>query len=294
MTRITIAGGTGTLRDALPAALAGRGIRVRMLMTDSLPARSACGGDNIEFMSVDPEDSGALRRAFRDTDRACLWTGAVGGQARYDLALIDAALQAGVPYLVNVAQSATVDGCGYPGYEPQGETDAYLAARGGLTTLVRPSLSMDRVFAAARSFVPLGQWGGSAGSGRAGLVDDRDVVAATARILLEGEQRHGHKTYRLTGPAAVTMGYIADYLSESQGRLIKYHYRTVEEQRRVYQDAGLTSQVIDRLLVVETQIRQGMFAATTTDVQDLTGLPARSVIAWIREHRADFAPRPAD
>ncbi|WP_213990730.1 NmrA family NAD(P)-binding protein [Sodalis sp. dw_96] len=287
MIRVTIAGGTWAAVDKLAGALAGQGVRVRVLTENPLRARENYDRGNVEYMAIHLEDPLSLRVAFQDTDRAFLAGGDRERPSRYDLALIDAAVRAEVPYLVNLSEGG---GCvGQSARLWQSETDIHLAAQGVTTTRIHPALSLDAVFAVAAQFVPPGLWGGTASSGQAALVDLRDVVSAVARILLEGAEGHGGKIYHLNGPAAVTMGYIADYLAENLSRRVRYHHRGEDEQRTIYQQAGLLTPRIDALLEQDNLIRHGFYADTSADLFDLNHRPARTAIAWIKEHRGDFS-----
>jgi NAD(P)H dehydrogenase (quinone) len=286
MIRVTIAGGTWTAVDKLTDTLAAQGARVRVLTDAPHLARGHRDKGNVEYMAIQREDSLSLRVAFQDTDRAFLAGGDPQRPCRYDLAMIDAAVQAEVPYLVNLSEGG---GCpGQSARQWQSETDRHLAAQGITATRIHPALSLDAVLAVAARFVPLGLWGGIAGSGQAALVDSSDVAAAAARILLEGAERHADKIYHLTGPTAVTMGYIADYLEENLSRRVRYHYRARDEQRTLYLRAGLLPPLIDALLGQDTLIREGFYAETTPDLFALTQRPALTVIDWIKEHRGDF------
>jgi len=292
MTRITLAGGMGTAMDTLSRVLAGPGIRIRVLITDSYRGQNAYGEGAIEFIRLDLQDAGALKAAFQDTDRACIWTDANDQHAGFEQALIDAALLSGVTYLVNIRESAAGTRSravrGLPPIDPLGQTRGRFTGQEIVTTLVYPSIYMESIFALASVWVPLGRWGGTAGNGRAALVHHLDVLTATARILREGPAHHGEKIYYLTGPTAVSLGYIADYLSQSLGHKVTYRYRTPGEQGRIYRDAGLSPKAIGYLLAVDKSIRLGEAAMTTEDLTALIGRPAKSVVDWISEHRADF------
>ncbi len=291
MTRITLAGGIGTTMAALSRILAGPGIRIRVLITDSYHGQNTYGDESVEFIRLDVQDAGSLKAAFQDTERACLWTGAHADHAGLDQAFVDAASLAGATFLVNVRDNAWACARDMLDRQPQdvlGRTRIHSTGHWIVTTLVCPSIYMESIFALATAWVPLGHWGGTAGNGRAGLVDRLDVLTAMACILREGPERHGEKVYYLTGPAAVSMGYIADYLSQSLDHRVTYRYRTDEEQQQIYRDAGWSPKAIAQIVAMEKSIRLGLAAKTTDDLTALIGRPAKSVIEWITEHRADF------
>lgn len=289
MTRITVAGGRWAAADNLIRALTGLEVKVRLLTQNPRQAYEIYGKNSVEFMGIDINDPLSLRVGFQDTDRALLFSGVAEQPSRHDIALIDAAVQAGVPFLVNLSAGGDVDYRRQSMLDWLSKTDEHLFAQGMLTTLIHPAVSLDAVFDVAANFLQTGQWGGVAGNGRAAFVDLRDVVSATVRVLLEGPKRHGNKIYHLTGPSAVSMGYIADCLSENPVRPIRYHHRSLEEQRRVFRQAGLPSARIDALLAQESLIRDGFYAPTTADVFDLIGRPACSAVSWIAEHFGDIA-----
>ena len=292
MTRITLAGGIGAVMDALSRILTGPGIRIRVLITDSYCGQNVYGDAVIEFVRLDLHDAGSVKAAFQQTDRACIWTGSHDDFASVDLSLIDAARLANVPYLVNVHDSAAWADTGHVLQRQQidlaGRPGDNVFVPGVVTTLVCPSIYMQSIFALASAWVPLGLWGGTAGNGRVGLVNRLDVLTATACILRDGPERHGEKIYHLTGPAAVSLGYVADYLSQSLGHTVKYRHRTGEEQRRIYRSAGVSATSIEQILSMEQSIRLGEAAKVTGDVPALTGRPAGSVIDWIAGHRSIF------
>ncbi|MEA9390511.1 hypothetical protein SJI19_08150 [Acerihabitans sp. TG2] len=282
--------------DSLSRILAGPGIRIRVLITDSYRGQNVHGDTVIEFIRLDMQDGGSVKVAFQDTDCACIWTGIHEDIAGFDRFLVDAAQLAGVPFLVNVCDSAVWAAMEsmleQPAQNLTGHLRHGLPVRRTVTTLVYPSIYMQSIFAVASAWVPLGLWGGTAGNGRAGLVDRLDVLTATAAILRDGPERHGEKKYHLTGPAAVSLGYVADYLSQSVGHNVTYRYRTQEEQRSIYQTAGLSAQAITQILAMEKSIRLGVVDKVTGDVLTLTGRPAGSVIDWIAGHRTLFGLSP--
>ena len=69
---------------------------------------------------------------------------------------------------------------------------------------------------------------GPAGEGRVAAVARADVARAAAAVLLDSDE-HAGATYDLTGPEALTLGEVAQILSEETGREVRFHDETVEE-----------------------------------------------------------------
>jgi NAD(P)H dehydrogenase (quinone) len=285
---ITVAGGTGLVGKSLTEALVAEGGHVRVLTRDPVAARAAFGDAKLEIVGVDFDDAATLRAAFTGSDKAFMSYGTSERQVRDEIALIDAAIQADVPYLVNLS----VGGAG--GTHPakvvrwHTEIDAYLATTGIASTVVRPTTFTDTMLKLAANFVRSDAWGGLAGAGRVALIDSRDVAAVSAVILTEGPQRHAGRIYDISGPAAVTMDEVAGYISAALGIRVEYHARAEAEQRAALQSAGLPGLLIDVLLGVDDITRDNLYAVPSPTVFDLTGRPPRSVKAWVDEHVSLF------
>jgi NAD(P)H dehydrogenase (quinone) len=285
---ITVAGGTGLVGKSLTEALVAEGGQVRVLTRDPVAARAAFGDAKLEIVGVDFDDAATLRAAFTGSDKAFMSYGTSERQVRDEIALIDAAIQADVPYVVNLS----VGGAG--GTHPakvvrwHTEIDAYLASTGIASTVVRPTTFTDTMLKLAANFLRSDAWGGLGGAGRVALIDSRDVAAVSAVILTEGPQRHAGRIYDVSGPAAVTMDEVAGYISATLGTRVEYHARAEAEQRAVLQSAGLPGLLIDVLLGVDDITRDNLYAVPSATVFDLTGRPPRSVEDWVDEHVSLF------
>jgi uncharacterized protein YbjT (DUF2867 family) len=286
---ITLAGGTGLIGKSLTQALVREGEEVRVLTRDPIAAAAAFGDAKLEISGVDFDDTATLRSAFTGSDKAFLSYGTTDRQVRDEIALIDAAIDAGVPYLVNLS----VGGAG--GTHPANvvrwhtEIDAYLATTGVAATVVRPTTFTDSMLKIASNFVRSGAWGGLGGAGRVALIDIRDVAEVFAVILTEGPQRHAGKTYDISGPVAVTMDDVARYISAALGTQVEYHARTDAQQRAVLESAGLPGLLVDVLIGVDDITRDDVYAVPSPTVFDLTGHAPRSVKDWVHEHISLFA-----
>jgi uncharacterized protein YbjT (DUF2867 family) len=286
---ITLAGGTGLVGKSLTQALVRDGEQVRVLTRDPDAAAAAFGDAKLEIVGVDFDDAATLRAGFTGTDKAFMSYSTTDRQVRDEIGLIDAALGADVPYLVNLS----VGGAG--GTHPANvvrwhtEIDAYLASTGVASTVVRPTTFTDTMLKLAANFMRSGAWGGLGGAGRVALIDSRDVAAVFAVILTEGPQRHAGKIYDISGPTAVTMDEVAEYLSAALGTRIEYHARTEAQQRVLLESAGLPGLLVDVLIGVDDITRDNVYAMPSPTVFELTGHPPRSVKDWVEEHVSLFA-----
>jgi uncharacterized protein YbjT (DUF2867 family) len=286
---ITLAGGTGLVGKTLTQALVRDGEQVRVLTRDPKAAATAFGNAKLEIVRVDFDDTATLRSAFTGSEKAYLSYSTTDRQVRDEIALIDAAIDADVPYLVNLS----VGGAGgtHPANVVQWHTeiDAYLASTGVASTVVRPTTFTDTMLKIAASFVRLGAWGGLGGAGRVALIDSRDVAEVFAVILTDDPQRHAGKIYDISGPAALTMDEVAGYISAALRTHVEYHARTEAQQRTVLESTGLPALLVDVLIGVDDITRDNVYAMPSPTVFDLTGHPPRSVKDWVKEHVSLFA-----
>jgi NAD(P)H dehydrogenase (quinone) len=286
---ITVAGGTGLVGQPLTRALVGAGEQVRVLTRDPKAARVAFGDANVEITGVDFDDAATLRAGFAGSDKAFISYGTTDRQVRDEIALIDAAIQAEVPYLVNLSVGGAGGTHQANVVQWHTEIDAYLASTGVASTVVRPTTFTDSMLKLAANSVRSGAWGGLGGAGRVALIDSRDVAAVFAVILTEGPQRHAGEVYDISGPAAVTMDEVAGYISEALGTRVEYHARTEAAQRAVLESAGLPGLLVDVLLGVDAITRDNVYAVPSPTVFDLTGHAPLSVKDWVDEHVRLFA-----
>jgi NAD(P)H dehydrogenase (quinone) len=293
MPLIAIAGATGTVGAKLTWQLLAAGARVRVLSRNPEKAKALFNNsENCEVAGIDFDTPGSLRQAFKGADRAFLCTGTSEHQVRDEIALIDAAVQAGVPYLVSLSVGGADSGSAANTSNVLAwhtEIDTHLAAQGVASTLLRPATFTDTLVRVASKFVPKGAWGGTAEDGLISAVDTRDVAACAAAILLEGPERHAQKVYTLTGPAPVTMDGLAALLAASLGEPVRYIRRSADEQRALYLASGFPPLMVEVLLGLDDLTRGNAYAEPTGDVLALTGRAPRSVAAFVRERAGNFA-----
>jgi NAD(P)H dehydrogenase (quinone) len=288
---ITLAGGTGLVGKTLTQALVRDGEQVRVVTRDPAAAAAAFGGAKLEIVGVDFDDPATLRSAFTGSDKAFMSYGTSDRQVRDEIALIDAAISAEVPYLVNLSvagsRGAHVDSANVLQWHT--EIDEYLEATGIAATVVRPTTFTDFMVNLAAKFAQSDAWGGLGGAGRVALIDTRDVAKVFEVILTDDPQRHVGKVYDISGPTAATMDELADLISAVSGAPVNYHTRNEAEQRAVLQSAGLGQLLVDILIGIDALTRNNVYAVPSPTVLDLTGQAPRSVKDWVQEHISLFS-----
>ncbi len=136
----------------------------------------------------------------------------------------------------------------------------------------------------------------SAGSGRVGWIDARDVAASASAALTEPllteplltEQLRND--YVLTGPRGLSYTNAATIIATQTGRSMHVRDLTVDQVTARYRAAGLPAEFAGSLAATEDDVRAGRYDEVTTSVLDLTGRPPRTFEDFVREHAAEWQP----
>lgn len=125
----------------------------------------------------------------------------------------------------------------------------------------------------------------------------RDDCVACAEAVLTGAGHEG-QTYNITGPELQTFAEVAAILSEVTGAPIAYSDASDEEQYAMFDAMGIPRRPIDDqavggifwnsddMVTFGQAIREGFLEVCSTDVEKLTGRPARSVRQMIEDNAA--------
>jgi uncharacterized protein YbjT (DUF2867 family) len=200
-----------------------------------------------------------------------------------ELNVVASAARAGVGHVVKATSKASADS---PIARRRGQTEieAGLAASGVPHTLLRSNAYMQNVLALTPAIARTSGFGSSAGQGRMGMIDARDVAAVAASIAASPAP-HAGQTYWLTGPALISYYDIAAVLSELLGRTITYRELTFDQDKDAMIRAGVPEQIAEMNAQAASLTADGDAAWVTDDVPSLLGRPARS----FEEFATDYA-----
>jgi NAD(P)H dehydrogenase (quinone) len=280
--RIALAGGTGRVGSALAARLADDPVELLVLTRN--PA-AACLPPGVAVAAVDFDAPAALAQTLRGVERLFIAHGTSPRQVANEIALIDAAVAAGVRHVVKLSVLGPPSQL-HP-LDWHMRIEAHLATRDVGYTVLRPSTFAD-VLARAAEPVAEGTWGGAAGEGRVNFIDAHDVADAARTVLLDGTEPDAQRAYHLTGPRAWSMQEVAAELSRLLGHTVTYHDRSPSQQRALLLAAGVNEFVAGLLLGLDQMFRQSVYSEVTSTVEQLTGTPARPLTEWLAANIAAF------
>jgi len=280
MILVTTAGKVGSETARL---LAQREVPVRVLVRDPDKAK-ALADAGAEIAVGDLAVPASIDEAMAGVTSVVLVSPAVPAQ---ELNVVASAARAGVGHVVKATSKATADSP-IARRRWQTEIEAGLAASGVPHTLLRSNAYMHNVLALAPAIAKTSGFGSSAGQGRTGMIDARDVAAVAAGIAASPAP-HAGKTYWLTGPALISYYDVAAVLSKLLGRTITYRELTFDQDKDAMISAGVPGPVAEMNAQAASLTADGDAAWVTDDVPSLLGRPARSFGEFATDYATAFS-----
>ena len=274
---------TGKVGSEAARLLAQREVPVRVLVRDPDKAK-ALADAGAEIAVGDLAVPASIDEAMAGVTSVVLVSPAVPAQ---ELNVVASAARAGVGHVVKATSKATADSP-IARRRWQTEIEAGLAASGVPHTLLRSNAYMHNVLALAPAIAKTSGFGSSAGQGRIGMIDARDVAAVAAGIAASPAP-HAGKTYWLTGPALISYYDVAAVLSRLLGRTITYRELTFDQDKDAMIRAGVPGPVAEMNAQAASLTADGDAAWVTDDVPSLLGRPARSFGEFATDYATAFS-----
>jgi uncharacterized protein YbjT (DUF2867 family) len=238
----------------------------------------------VDVAEGDLDDSASVDAAMHGVTSLVLVSPAVPAQ---ELGVIDSAARAGVGHVVKITSKASAKSP-IARQRGQAEIEAGLIASGLNYTLLRNNFYMQNFLMLAPTIAQTESFGSSAGAGRVGFIDTRDVASVAAEIAA-APAGHVGATYLLTGPELLSYADVAAALSVALGRSIVFSPRTVEEDAQEMIDAGVPAAIAEMNAHAVSLIADGEADWLSHDVPTILGRPAGSFEQFATDHAAAFA-----
>ncbi|MFL6122991.1 NAD(P)H-binding protein [Actinophytocola sp.] len=274
---ILVTGATGTIGSGVVQLLTERGVPFRAMSRNPVDLPNA--------VRADFTDPASLATALAEVDTVFLVTAPPTPSPAHDLALLDAAGEAGVTKIVKLSAIGT-------GEQFEGAVlgAAHLAAEQAIVdsglawTMLRPC-GFASNFLAYRPLIDANEpIPDMLGPARQAVVDPRDVSAVAVEALLD--DAHNGRRYDLTGPELVTFADQAAILERVLNRPVKTV--TVDAATQLAA-AGMSTEAIAQVTTGVGWARAGGAAYVTEHVSGILGRPARSFEQWATDHQAAFS-----
>jgi uncharacterized protein YbjT (DUF2867 family) len=280
MILVTTAGKVGSEAVCL---LRQQDVPVRVLVRDPAKAK-ALADAGAEITAGDLADPASIDEAMAGVTTVILVSPGVPAQ---ELNVVGSAARAGARHIVKATSKASADSP-IARRRWQAEIEAGLAASGLPHTLLRSNAYMQNVLALAPAIAKTSSFGSSAGRGRTGMVDARDVAAVAAAVAA-APAPHAGKTYWLTGPELISNNDVAAVLSNLLGRTITYRQLSLDEDKDTMIRAGVPEQVAQMNAQAFSLTAEGDAEWVTDDVRSLLSRPARSFEQFAADYATAFS-----
>lgn len=279
---IVVTGATGRVGGATTRSLAAAGADVRALVRDADRADLARTGE-AQVAVGDFDEPATLDAAFDGADVLVLVSPGVPEQ---EIAAVDAARRAGIEHVVYLTSKASADSP-IARRRWHHAVEQHILGAGLAWSFLRSNAYMQNTLALAPVIRRTGGFASSAGEGRMGMVDARDVAAVAAAIARDPAQHHD-ATYLLTGPTAITYREVAAVLSELLGRPVDYRVSTFEDDRAAMRAAGVPDAVATMNAQAFSLNATGDADWLSQDVERITGSRPRDFHRFATDHLAAF------
>jgi len=280
MILVTTAGKVGSEAVLL---LRQREMPVRVLVRNPEKAK-ALADAGAEIAAGDLDAPASIDAAMAGITAVVLVSPGVPAQ---ELNVIHSAARAGAGHVIKVTSNASADSL-IARRRWQTEIEAGLTASGLGHTLLRSNAYMQNVLALAPAIAKTSGFGSSAGQGRVGMIDARDVAAVAAGVAASPAP-HAGKTYWLTGPELISYSGVAAVLSKLLGRPITYRELSFEHDKDAMIRAGIPEPIAEMNAQAFTMIADGDAEWVTEDVPSLLRRPARSFEQFASDYAAAFS-----
>jgi len=281
-----VTGASGNIGRRVTEALITRGERPRVFAR--APSRiRARFGERVETVQGDLRAPSQLAAALEGVD--ALFLVSSGPElAEIDALAAKAAKAAGVKRLVKLsALGSRAKGITTAVARWHADGEAAIRASGISYTFVQPVGFMSNALEWARSIKSQGVVRASTGDGRIAMIDPDDI-AEVATIALTSSAHQG-ETLAITGPEALTYAEMTAKLSAAIGKPLVFESISDAQARSNLLGFGLAPDLVDALILLWSEVREGLVSIVTDAVERVTGHKATTFDQWARAHASEFS-----
>jgi len=279
-TTILVTGAAGNLGREVVAQLHARGARVRRLDRRAVDPRPG-----IESVVGDLTEPSTIRAALANVDAVFLVWPLLDVTPAHQLAEVFVEAAPRIVYL----SSTAVDDRGFDQSDPIVQVHADMEALLKKADLRPVILRSDTLASNARGWTAQLRAGNVVAGPdfpRTAVVDQRDVAAAAAGVLLSPETQPDHGPYLLTGPELLNRADQVVRLGAALGRRLRFAAVPIELARTQMLADGRPPALVEAL--ISAALRRPESNLITDHVERLTGRPAGTFARWAADHAAEF------
>jgi NAD(P)H dehydrogenase (quinone) len=294
MTRVLVTGATGATGLATVQSLHGSDVQVRALVHNDDARSDPLRELGAEVVTGDLLDINSVASAMDGMDAAYFVYPVQPRLIDATAYFAQAATEAGVSAIVNMSQRpARREAKSHASLNHWIAEQVFERAEVPATHL-RSSLFADWLLYAGQvdRIVGTNVLALPFGDGRFSPISSQDQGRVIATILSDPAP-HAGQVYYLNGPEVMTGKTIADAVGDVLGRTISYYPMPIADFQAIVTDIPYLGPFFAQHIgAVANDLQNGVFEATNTTVQDITGVAPMSIRDFVRMHLDDFVPRP--
>ncbi len=274
-----IVGANGKIGSRVAAALAGQGQPVRVFVRDVQAARETFGS-TVQVLQGDLNEPHSVRAAMEGVEQMLLCTPTSPDQTRQQNGVIDAAKDAGTPYVVKVSGLATFAGSFVDSGRWHAETEAYLQQSGLAFTCLHPYFFMQNFAPQLDAIRQSGKLRSGVAEAAIAMVDAGDIAEVIVKLMLNPDLAP-RQTLPLTAAQALTYAQTAELMGQAFDRAVVFQPQSPAEFERQLRRAGQPHWHIRLLLQFNQAFNQGYAAEPHRAAADILGRVPRSLVDYL-------------
>jgi uncharacterized protein YbjT (DUF2867 family) len=277
---VLLTGATGKVASYTIPFLAKKGVTVRGLVRDRAKAK-ALADQGVELVEGDLDRPRSLSRAFEGVDVAFVIAPPSALAPAQCSNALWAARNAGVKRVVRLSAWGAAHDAPNLNSRMHALSDAELERSNIPFTILKPHYFMQNLMMIAASAVKDGRISLALGEGHLAMIDAHDIGEVAAHVLTT--DGHEGKSYRLTGPASITMHDVAAAFGEVLGKPVTYVPMPIEQADEMMAKMGVNDFSRTAMIDYFGSYARDWAPITTDDVPRLLGHPARSIATFARD-----------
>ena len=274
--KIAITGATGQLGQLVIQSLLKNTATANIVALVRNKSKAAdLKAKGIELRFFDYDTPATLASALSGIDKLLLISAnEVGRRTPQHKAVIDAAQQAGVPYIAYTSL-LNADHSTLGLAQEHRETESLIKASGLQYTFLRNNWYSENYLAGVTHTVEIGTLSGAAGEGKISSAARADYAEAAAKVLMTSG--HENKTYELAGSTSFTLADLAGDIADVSGKEIIYQNLSAEDYTQALTQAGLPAGLVDIIVDADIQTEKGAMFSDSKDLEQLIGHPTTAI-----------------
>ncbi|QXW26993.1 SDR family oxidoreductase [Acinetobacter johnsonii] len=268
--KIAITGATGQLGQLVIQALLKDVPASQIIALVRSEAKAASlKQQGVELRHFDYDAPETLAPALQGVDKLLLISAnEIGRRTPQHKAVIEAAKQAGVPYIAYTSLlRADTSPLGLA--QEHRETEALIQDSGLAYTFLRNNWYSDNYLATVQQITESGVLYGASQDGKISSASREDYAEAAAKVLASAG--HENKTYELAGSESFTKADLAQFIGQAAHKSVTYQNLSADDLRQGLTQAGLPAHLIDVIVDADVQTAKGAMYSDRKDLEQLIG-----------------------